>query len=47
MCCGSATLSYIPQSPTNIPRRDGETVGFALHQLLETAQYADIPRYAG
>jgi MFS family permease len=23
------------------------TVGFALHQLLEAAQYADIPRYAG
>jgi len=23
------------------------TVGFALHQLLEAAQYAEIPRYAG
>jgi MFS family permease len=23
------------------------TVGFALHQLLDAAQYAEIPRYAG
>ena len=23
------------------------TVGFALHQLLDAAQYAQIPRYAG
>jgi hypothetical protein len=23
------------------------TVGFALHQLLEAAQYAEMPRYAG